>query len=231
MIAAIYVLGTASILVALPSGEVSGLQGVMQAIQGMEARLGLSGIAPVAAALITITCLGSVGAWFEAVARIPFVAGLDHFLPESFGRMHPRWGSPYVALITQAVITVLFVVMGQAGTSVRGAYQVLVSLTVIVTFIPFLLLFAAAIKLAHAPAIPGTLRLPGGPTAVVAFSLLGLVTTTSGILLSLVPAESEPNKPLAVAKVLGTTLLVLGSGVLVYALGRKRARGLASTSA
>ena len=224
MIAAIYVLGTASILVALPQGEVSGLQGVMQAIQGMEARLGLSGITPVAAALITITCLGSVGAWFEAVARIPFVAGIDHFLPESFGRMHPRFGSPYVALITQAVITVFFVVMGQAGTSVRGAYQVLVSLTVIVTFIPFLLLFAAAIKLAHVPRVPGTLSLPGGPAAVVACSLIGLVTTVGGILLSLVPAESEPNKPLAVAKVLGSTLLVLGSGVLVYALGRKRAR-------
>ena len=95
MIAVIYVLGTASILVALPPGEVSGLQGVMQAIQGMESRLGLSGVAPVAAALITITCLGSVGAWFEAVARIPFVAGIDHFLPESFGRMHPRWEARY----------------------------------------------------------------------------------------------------------------------------------------
>ena len=223
MIAVIYVLGTASILVALPPGEVSGLQGVMQAIQGMESRLGLSGVAPVAAALITITCLGSVGAWFEAVARIPFVAGIDHFLPESFGRMHPRWGSPYVALVTQAVITVFFVIMGQAGTTVRGAYQVLVNLTVIVTFIPFLLLFAAAIKLASVPATPGSLRLPGGPAAVVVFSLIGLVTTIGAIVLSLIPPESEPDKPLAVVKVLGTTLLVLGSGAAVYALGRKRA--------
>ena len=227
MIALIYVLGTASILVALPPGEVSGLQGVMQAIQGMESRLGLSGIAPVAAALITITCLGSVGAWFEAVARIPFVAGIDHFLPESFGRMHPRWGSPYVALITQAVITVFFVIMGQAGTTVRGAYQVLVNLTVIVTFIPFLLLFAAAIKLASVPATPGSLRLPGGPAAVVAFSLIGLVTTIGAIVLSLIPPESEPDKPLAVVKVLGTTLLVLGSGAAVYALGRRRANRFA----
>ena len=231
MIAAIYILGTASILVALPQSEVSGLQGVMQAIQGMEARLGFTLVSPVAAALITITCLGSVGAWFEAVARIPFVAGIDHFLPESFGRMHPRWGSPYVALITQALITVLFVVMGQAGTSVRGAYQVLVSLTVIVTFIPFLLLFAAAIKLAPVPAIPGSLRLPGGPAAVVICAVVGFVTTVGAILLSLVPAESEPDKPLAVLKVLGTTLCVLGSGGLVYTLGQKRARRFAVPSA
>ena len=224
MIALIYVLGTASILVALPVSEVSGLSGIMQAIQTTAARVGLVGITPLAAALITVTCLGSVGAWFETVARIPFVAGIDRFLPESFGRLHPRWGSPHVALLTQAGITVLFVVMGQAGTSVRGAYQVLVSLTVIVTFIPFLLLFASAIKLAGAPAGPATLRLPGGSGVVAAFALVGLLTTMGAILLSLVPPESEPDKPLAVAKVLGTTLVVLASGALVYALGQARAR-------
>ncbi len=224
MIALIYVLGTASILVALPPGEISGLQGVLQAVQAAEARLGWSGITPLAAALVTITCLGSVGAWFEAVARIPFVAGIDRFLPERFGRLHPRWGSPYVALLTQAGITVLFVLMGQAGTTVRGAYQVLVSLTVIVTFVPFVLLFAAAMRLARAPAGAGTLRLPGGAAVVQVFALVGLVTTLGAIVLSLIPPESEPDKPLAVAKVLGTTLLVMGGGVLVYALGRARAR-------
>jgi amino acid transporter len=224
MIAAIYVLGTASILVAVPPGEVSGLQGVLQAVQSAESRLGGGGLTPLAAALVTITCLGSVGAWFETVARIPFVAGIDHFLPERFGRLHPRWGSPYVALLTQAGITVLFVLMGQAGTTVRGAYQVLVSLTVIVTFVPFVLLFAAAVKLAGAPASGETLRLPGGAPVVVGFALLGLAATLGAILLSLVPPESEPDKALAVAKVLGTTLLVMGGGVLVYALGRARAR-------
>ena len=224
MIAAIYMLGTASILVALPGGEVSGLQGVMQAIQATETRLGWRGITPLAAVLVTITCLGSVGAWFETVARIPFVAGIDRFLPERFGRLHPRWGSPYVALLTQAAITVLFVIMGQAGTTVRGAYQVLVSLTVVVTFVPFLLLFAAAVKLRAATEGGGAMRLPGGPAAVMVFALVGLFTTVAAIALSLVPPESESNKPLAVAKVLGSTLLVMGAGIAVYARGRARSR-------
>jgi amino acid transporter len=223
MIAAIYMLGTASILVALPAGEVSGLQGILQAIQATETRLGWSGITPLAAALVTITCLGSVGAWFEAVARIPFVAGIDRFLPERFGRLHPRWDSPYVALLTQAAITVLFVIMGQAGTTVRGAYQVLVSLTVIVTMIPFLMLFAAAVRLSASQSEEG-LRLPGGPAAVVVFGLVGLCTTMGAIALGLIPPESEPNKPLAVAKVLGTTLLVMGAGALVYARGVRSRR-------
>jgi amino acid transporter len=223
MIAAIYVLGTISILVALPPEQVSGLSGFMQAIEAAEARLGLQGIAPLAALLVTLTSLGSVGAWFEAVARIPFVAGIDRFLPAGFGRLHPRFGSPYIALLTQAAVTVLFVFMGQAGTSVRGAYQVLVSLTVLVTLIPFLLLFAAAIRLADVPARPDGLQLPGGRRAVVAFAVLGLVTTVSAIVLTLVPPEAEPNKPLAVAKIVGATLVVMASGALVYTLGRERA--------
>jgi amino acid transporter len=217
------VLGTISILVALPPEQVSGLSGFMQAIEAAEARLGLQGIAPLAALLVTLTSLGSVGAWFEAVARIPFVAGIDRFLPAGFGRLHPRFGSPYIALLTQAAVTVLFVFMGQAGTSVRGAYQVLVSLTVLVTLIPFLLLFAAAIRLADVPARPDGLQLPGGRRAVVAFAVLGLVTTVSAIVLTLVPPEAEPNKPLAVAKIVGATLVVMASGALVYTLGRERA--------
>ena len=31
--------------------------------------------------LVVVTCLGSAGAWLGSAARIPFVAGLDYFLP------------------------------------------------------------------------------------------------------------------------------------------------------
>jgi hypothetical protein len=65
---------------------------------------------------------------------------------------------------------------------------------------------------------------------VVACAILGLCTTVSAIVLTLVPAESEPNKPLAVAKVVGATLVVLASGALVYTFGRPDRRGRARAS-
>ena len=156
----LYLAGTISVLVALPAEEITSMQGIMQAIQRAEARIGLYGLSPVAAILITITALGSVGAWLASVARIPFVAGIDHYLPESFGRVHPKWGTPWVALLAQALITGVFVFLGQAGTSVRGAYDALVSMTIIWYFIPFLYLFSAAIKLRGEAKIPG-FRIPG----------------------------------------------------------------------
>ena len=93
---------------------------------GVTGRLGLAWLTPFAAVLIVITCLGSAGAWLGSVARIPFVAGLDHFLPSSFGRLHPRYGSPANALIVQTAIAMAFAVMGQAGTTVKGAYEIII---------------------------------------------------------------------------------------------------------
>ena len=223
MIAAIYLLGTLSVLVAVPPAEVTGLQGVLQAISAAEKRLGLEGVAVVAALLMTITCLGSVGAWLEAVARIPFVAGIDRYLPAAFGRPHPRYGSPYVALLTQAGVTVIFVILGQAGTTVKGAYEVLISMTFLVTFIPFLFLFASAIKLHVEPPPPGTLRIPGGRITVIAMAALGFVTTLGSMVLAAVPPPDDPNQALAVTKVVGLTGLLLGIGIALYRNGRRRA--------
>src|SRR5262249_10956070 len=111
----VYLGGTVAVLVAKPASEISGLFAVMQAIQEFEARLGLKGVSALAAVLVTLTALGSVGAWLSSVARIPFVAGIDHYLPEGFGRVHPKWGSPHVALAWQALITAVFIFLGQAG--------------------------------------------------------------------------------------------------------------------
>jgi len=217
----IYLAGTISVLVAVPSSEVTtSLQVIMQAIARVEARTGLTGISPVAGALIALTALGSVGAWLASVARIPFVAGLDRYLPPSFGRIHPRWGTPWVALVVQAAVTAVFVFLGQAGTSVRGAYDAFVSMTIIWYFIPFLYLFAAAIKLRGEAQVPG-FRIPGGSPAVAILGVLGLLTTIGSIGLSLVPADDNPDKLFAVVKVVGLTVAMVVGGVLVYRQGRR----------
>ncbi len=220
LILVLYLAGTASVLVALPASEITGMQGIMQAIQRAESRIGLSGVSPAAAILITVTALGSVGAWLASVARIPFVAGLDHYLPEGFGKVHAKWGTPWVALLSQALITAVFVFLGQAGTSVRGAYDALVSMTIIWYFIPFLYLFAAAIKLRGEAKVPG-FWIPGGSPGVAILGVVGLVTTLASIVLALFPAEDDPNKLFAVVKVVGLTVLMLGIGVAVYVRGKR----------
>ena len=222
-IAFCYIVGTAAILLALPSSEVNSLQGLVQAISKTSARVGFPGVLPVAAFLIALSNIGAAGAYLAAVARLPFVAGIDRFLPPAFGKLHPRWKTPWVALLTQLVLGALFIFLGQAGTSVKGAYDVLVSMGVITYFIPYLYLFAAQIKLQREPAGPNVIRIPGGKPIATLVAALGFLTTTLTIAVSLIPQPDEPNKLLALLKIVGGTGVLVLVGIGIYAAGRRRA--------
>jgi glutamate:GABA antiporter len=222
LITALYVLGTVAILVALPQAEILRLEGFMTAIETVSNKLDVGGVIPVIAVLIVVGGLGQAGAWFAAGGRLPFVAGLDRFLPAAFGRIHPRYGSPHISLITQAGIAALFILLGQAGTSVKGAYDVLVSMAIISYFIPYLFMFASMIRLQREPVGPDVIRVPGGRPVAVGLAAVGFVVTAISIGLALIPAEDEPNKVLTVTKVAGLTILLVAGGALVYFLGKRR---------
>jgi amino acid transporter len=222
-VALCYILGTAAVLVALPPSQVSNLSGLMQAISKTAARVGFGNVIPLAAFLIALSNVGAAGAYLAAVARLPFVVGIDRFLPPVFGTLHPRWKTPWVALLAQAVIGAVFIFLGQAGTSVKGAYDVLVAMTVIAYFIPYLYLFAAMIKLQGEPAGPEVLRVPGGKPVAMLIAIVGFITTSLTILLSLAPQPDEPNKPLAVLKVVGLSAVLVLLGAWIYFAGKRRA--------
>ena len=221
-----YIVGTAAILLALPSSEVSNLQGLVQAISKTASRAGFPGVLPVAAFLIALSNIGAAGAYLAAVARLPFVAGIDRFLPPAFGKLHPRWKTPWVALLTQLVLGALFIFLGQAGTSIKGAYDVLVSMGVITYFIPYLYLFAAMIKLQREPAGPDVIRVPGGSTVAKLVATVGFLTTTMTIALSLIPQPDEPNKLLALLKIVGGCGALVLVGVWIYVAAKRKAAAI-----
>ena len=222
LIAGLYILGTLCVLLALPKEQVSGLQGVMQAVQAMANKAGATWIVPIIAALVTISVLGGVSGWFAATARLPFVAGIDRFLPAAFGALHPRWKTPHVALLVQAGIALVFVFIGQAGTSVRGAYDALVSMSIIGAFIPFLYMFAAMFRLQRETAGPDVMRAPGGAPVAKLLATLGFLTSLAAIVLACVPAQDEPDKALAVIKIVGASTVLVVVGAAIYMLGKHR---------
>jgi glutamate:GABA antiporter len=227
LITALYVLATVAMLVALPPGAILNLQGFMQSIATASERVELGWVTAVAAALLVAGGLGQAGAWFAASGRLPFVAGIDRFLPRVFGRIHPRYHSPHVSLAAQAAIAAVFIFLGQAGTTVKGAYDVLVSMSIISYFIPYLFMFASMIRLQREPVGPEVMRVPGGRPVATALAGLGFATTAGCIVLAAIPAADEPNKLLAVTKVVGSSALLVLAGTAVYFLGRRRARAMA----
>jgi amino acid transporter len=226
-----YVLGTVALLATLPAGQISEVDGFMQGTALLCARLGLPWLGVVVAGLLVLGAIGGAAAYLSSTSRLPFVAGIDLYLPPVFARVHPRFRTPWVAIVVYGLAGMLMAALGQAGTSVRGAYDVMVSMTIITTFLPFLPLFAAMIWVQSRPAGPQVMRVPGKrPTAVV-LAVMGLVTTTGAIGLSVFPAQEEPHKAMAVAKVLLLTAVLVGAGAVVFAIGqRKRKRLLAERS-
>jgi amino acid transporter len=222
LITLLYVFSTVAMLVALPRAQILSLQGFMLSIQQASERVGIVGITAVTALLITLGGLGQAGAWFAAGGRLPFVAGIDRFLPPVFGRVHPKYGSPHVSLLLQAAVAAVFIFLGQAGTTVKGAYDVLVSMSIIGYFIPYLFMFASMIKLQSEPAGPEVMRVPGGRPVATLLGAVGFCVTAATIGLAMIPAEDEANKVLAVTKVVGLTGLLLLGGTAVYLTGKRR---------
>ncbi len=221
-VALCYILGTVSTLLALPASEISHLQGLMQAISKTAGRIGFNSVIPLAAFLIALSNVSAASAFLAATARLPFVAGIDRLLPPIFGALHRRWGTPWFALITQAALGAVFVFLGQAGTTVKGAYDVLVSMGVITYFIPYLYLFASMFKLQSRPVEAGVVRVPGGKVVGRLVASVGIATTTLTIFLALIPQPDEANKPLAVFKVVGATAALLGIGAWIYWTEKKK---------
>jgi glutamate:GABA antiporter len=226
----IYIVPTIGILVALTPDRVTIISGFMDSITIFAARLHVGWIVAVCAALITVGSIGQCGAWVAASARLPFVAGIDRYLPPAFGRLHPRWGTPYVSLIVLGVVSVAFILLSQLGTGVSGAYNVMVSVSVITFLIPYLLMFAAAIRLQNRPMPPGAFRVWGGRPVATLLAAVGFTTTAVSCVLSFIPDPSEPNPLLSLTKVAGLTAVTVAVGVVLYLMGAARARRAALTA-
>src|SRR5258707_5630882 len=151
LIAVIYVLGTMALLWLLPAEQIDPRNGVFGGISFGSAALGSAWFRMLAALLVTLGNARSVRATVAGVARVPFVAGIDHYLPSYFGKIHPKWKTPYISILIQAVISAAILGLSQIKATVIGAYQFLVSMSVILYFIPFLYMYAAVFRLAYMP--------------------------------------------------------------------------------
>jgi amino acid transporter len=224
-IAAVYLTGTISLLWSLPPKEVSIISGVNQAITRAGAAHGMPWLGPPIALLMTLAGLGGVGAWLIATARLLFVGGLDRYLPPVFGRTHPKWKTPWFAMLFQAVFSAVFIVAAQWGGTVKDAYLKLVNATLIVYFMPYLYMFASAIRLrAEIRRQPGAIPVPGGDAGSVFWNGLGFLTTAVAIMLALIPPEDTANKTSFFVQVFIGSFGFLAAGLVLYAMAERRRR-------
>ena len=153
------------------------------------------------------------------VARIPFVAGIDHYLPAFFSKIHPRWKTPYISILIQAGISGVILVFSQLGATVVEAYQFLVDMAVILYFIPFLYMYAAVIKLRNRPDRKDNehaVLVPGGKAGVWIAGLLGFFITALSMALAAIPPGGVKSKAMFELKLVVWTAVFIGAGLVLY---------------
>ncbi len=213
----IYVAGSASVLVALPPDALAERSGISDAVDLASARFGLAGFGAFTALLLVIGSIGGTSSWVAGAARVPFAAGVDHVLPAALARLHPVYRTPHVSLVVQGVVASLvflvsvFLSVTGAQTTIQEAYDILVNLTILVYFIPYLYLYAAFVRLLH----PGPMAAAG--------AAVGFLATLVSLALVVVPPAGTENVLNYEANLIGQALIIMAIGAAMF--WRARARG------
>ena len=213
----VYVAGSASVLVAVPVSSLKELSGITDAVQLVAGSVGLTGLGALTGALLALNALAGTASWTAGAARVPFAAGVDAAMPKAFARLHPRYRTPHVALFVQSIAasaiflgSVFFSVAGRS-TSIQEAYDILVNLTILIYFVPYLYLFAAQIRL-----------LPDSPRSLAA---LGFAATAVSLGLTFVPPPGS-NAVTYEVNLIAQAAIILGIGFGFYAWSRRSVRPL-----
>jgi APA family basic amino acid/polyamine antiporter len=152
--------------------------------------MGAAGAGFVAAAILVSTLGANNGIVFTA-ARIPYAMARGGLFFRSQANVHPRFGTPVVALVTQGVIASIFALL--------GTYDQLITCIVFAGFVFYALSAAAVIRLrAVAPELPRPYRTWGYPVTPVVFIVFAVWLVGNTILET--PRESA----------IGAGLILLG---------------------
>jgi amino acid transporter len=159
---------------------------------------------------------GLFAATLLASSRIPMVLSEDRYLPKPLSRLHPKFGTPVLAILLSAVVYSVL------------SYQKFKSLAAIdvVVYSAGLLLemLALVILRIKAPEMPRPFRIPGGWPALALIGVMPFALVMFGIYTQYHdPDEGGP-------AFLILSALGLLSGVVVYAIGRLRAGPISEPS-
>lgn len=223
----LYVGATLTLLIAVSKSDISVLQGIVQAVTRMAGRVGVPWIVAPFAFLLSLSIAGIGSAWLGGSARIPFVAGLDSYMPRWLGSIHSKYRTPYAALLVHAGVSLILVVMNFWSSGVQESFQRMLSLAVVLQLVPFLYMFGALIKIALNQ---GFERVRYGRETLVLTGCSGLLTTTLGIGLAFFPAQQISSLVSYEMWMVGGTIFFVGAAAFFFFVYGRRKTALKATA-
>ncbi len=190
IVGALYMLTNAAIQYVLPSAAIAATD--RPATDALQLVAGNLGAGLVAVGMAVSICATFVGSSLSG-ARVPFAAARDRLFPSVLGRIHPRFKTPWVSLLLQAVLSSLLLLA-------VGRFQALFSLAIFSEWLFYALtaatVFVFRVREPHAerpyrvtgyPVVPALFILAAGVLLVFSFmnqpreSTMGAVVILCGV--------------------------------------------------
>lgn len=136
--------------------------------------------------LVYLSIIGSVACWVVSAPRLVLSMANDKLFISSLAKVHPRYNSPYKAIIFQTVLTSLLIIIAS------GSYEVLLELLVPILLLIYSMVLIGMVILRYTmPNHPRTYKAPFGKTGpiIVVIILIALIiswTTHADNALSLI---------------------------------------------
>lgn len=184
----IYVLATYALQLTIPAAEIGVIDGILQGVERAVIDLQLPWLVIPIAMMMTFNAAGNTSAWLAGSARIPFVIGLDRYLPSALARLHPKYATPHVSLIVQGMASSLFILLNAIGATVHDMYLSLLQTTIILQLIPYLYMFAALNRFTvHGRTAAGETGYFRRKSVLCLAAAVGFIVTAGSVALAFVP--------------------------------------------
>jgi amino acid transporter len=220
VIAAMFILGTASVLALIPRDQIDLIAPIPQVLSVGFRPLGFAAaVAPLAILALLSIRVAQSSVTFAGNTRLPMVAGWDRLLPEWFTRLHARYRTPVNSILFVGAATLVLGIVGLIGVGKQEAFQLLWNASGVFYALTYLAMFAIPLA-----GLRGVEPRPAPWLKVLALS--GFLMTLLYVALSIVPIIRVESRLLFAVKISGLILGTNGLGLAIYlAVGRRRGAG------
>src|SRR5215510_6713598 len=143
IIAAMFILGTSSVVAFIPRDRVDVIGPIPQVLSIGFGSLGWVGaIGSIAILGIAVRTIALMSLYFVGNTRLPMVAGWDRLLPGWFSRLHPKYKTPINSILFVGAVTLVIGLASLTGVHAHEAFQLIDNAGGVFYALTYLALFA-----------------------------------------------------------------------------------------
>ncbi len=216
IIAAMFILGTSSVLAFVPRDQIDLIGPIPQVLSIGLRSLGWVGtVGSIAILGITVRTIALMSIYFAGNTRLPMVAGWDRLLPTWFSRLHPKYKTPINSILFVGAVTLVLGLLSLTGVHAQEAFQLLDNTGGIFYALTYLALFAIPLFGMKALGVRASWWLKLACAS-------GFIVTLIYIRFAIVPITEVGSRLSFALKIVATVLIANVVGVAIYVLGKRK---------